>query len=49
VSPAQRTSRIHPLSQGKAELPPACPFADFKTEDETRLHFHVSIYYVGKI
>lgn len=34
---------------GEAELPSAHPSADFKKEDETRLYFHVSVYYVGKI
>lgn len=46
MSPSWGTCGIH---QGKTELPSACPFADFKKEDETRLHFNVSIYYVGKI
>lgn len=35
---------IHRVSEGKAALPSACPFANFKQEDEMRLHSHVSIY-----
>lgn len=40
---------IHRVSEGKAALPSAHPFANFKQEDEMRLHSHVSIYQVGRV
>lgn len=49
MSPSRGTSGTHLLSGGRAELTSACPFAAFRKKDETRLHFHVSIYYIGKI